>query len=141
MGHKQRKAITGQPKPMRFPKSAPIPVEAPSKTNEEQGLDKEDLGFLSNYMAPTYLTPGTLARIAEKFIDLSSVTLWTGFFQLNSPLEYENTSKTNKQPSFPELARKLRRGLGRSQNLFTRIDSCISALSGVKRLQNNTGAP
>jgi Rps23 Pro-64 3,4-dihydroxylase Tpa1-like proline 4-hydroxylase len=69
------KQLQGNPDRYDFPKSTPITVKVPAELNEEQEFEEGDLDFLLKYMAPTYLTPDTLEEVAERFMDLSSVTL------------------------------------------------------------------
>jgi Rps23 Pro-64 3,4-dihydroxylase Tpa1-like proline 4-hydroxylase len=70
--------LQGHPDRYDFPQPrtvASIPTDTPSEDKEETGFDPADLDFLLQYMAPTYLTPDTLEQVAERFLDLSSVTL------------------------------------------------------------------
>jgi Rps23 Pro-64 3,4-dihydroxylase Tpa1-like proline 4-hydroxylase len=70
--------LQGHPDRYDFPQPQPvasIPVDATPEDKEETGFDPADLDFLLKYMAPTYLTPDTLEQVAERFLDLSSVTL------------------------------------------------------------------
>jgi prolyl 3-hydroxylase /prolyl 3,4-dihydroxylase len=71
--------LQGHPDRYDFPQPQPVAsilADAPlSENKEETGFDLADLDFLLKYMAPTYLTPDTLEQVAERFLDLSSVTL------------------------------------------------------------------
>ena len=67
--------LQGNPDRYDFPQSKPITVKVPSEPTEEKELEEADLDFLLKYMSPTYLTPDTLEQVAERFLDLSSVTL------------------------------------------------------------------
>lgn len=70
--------LQGHPDRYDFPQPqtvTSIPADTPSEDKEETGFDPADLDFLLQYMAPTYLTPDTLEQVAERFLDLSSVTL------------------------------------------------------------------
>jgi hypothetical protein len=69
------KQLQGNPDRYDFPKSNPVTIEVPSEPNKEQEFEDGDLDFLLKYMAPSYLTPDTLEEVAERFMDLSSVTL------------------------------------------------------------------
>lgn len=69
------KQLQGNPDQYDFPKAQLVEVIPKPNTAEEKGLEEADLDFLLKYMAPTYLTPETLEEIAERFMDLSSVTL------------------------------------------------------------------
>jgi len=67
--------LQGNPDRYDFPQPQLIVVEVPSDSSEEKGLEEADLDFLLKYMAPTYLTPDTLEEVAERFLELSSVSL------------------------------------------------------------------
>jgi len=67
--------LQGNPDRYDFPQLQSVVVEVPSNSTEEKGLEEADLDFLLKYMAPTYLTPDTLEEVAERFLELSSVSL------------------------------------------------------------------
>lgn len=67
--------LQGNPDRYDFPQSQTITVEAPKDDSEDKDLDEDDLTFLLQYMAPTYLTPDTLEQVTERFLALSSVEL------------------------------------------------------------------
>ncbi|KAM7192240.1 Oxoglutarate and iron-dependent oxygenase degradation C-term domain containing protein [Naviculisporaceae sp. PSN 640] len=70
--------LQGNPDQHDQPQAQPVAVEKPSESSQgsdDSGLDEEDLDFLLKYLAPTYLTPDTLERVAEHFEEEFSITL------------------------------------------------------------------
>ena len=69
--------LQGNPDQHDRPQAKPIPVLR-SKTDESEEFafeDEADLEFLLKYLAPTYLTPDTIERVAEHFEEEFSITL------------------------------------------------------------------
>jgi Rps23 Pro-64 3,4-dihydroxylase Tpa1-like proline 4-hydroxylase len=58
-----------------FPKENAIAVESHYDTDHAEGLDEDEIEFLLEYLAPTYLTPDTMEQVQEHFGEQSSVTL------------------------------------------------------------------
>lgn len=69
--------LQGNPDQYDRPEARPVAVE-PSESSQESDesmLDEADLEFLLRYIAPTYLTPDTLERVAEHFEENFSITV------------------------------------------------------------------
>ncbi|KAL2159293.1 hypothetical protein VTH06DRAFT_2728 [Thermothelomyces fergusii] len=72
--------LQGNPDQHDRPQARPVPVEAGEDggdggDGDEFPLDEADLEFLLKYMAPTYLTPDTIERVADHFEEEFSITL------------------------------------------------------------------
>lgn len=69
--------LQGDPDQYDRPEARPVAVDEKKEEGkeEEEELGAEDLEFLLRYLAPTYLTPDTLERVAEHFEENSSITL------------------------------------------------------------------
>ena len=70
--------LQGNPDQHDRPRAAPVAVEQPESaesSQESDSFEEADLEFLLKYMAPTYLTPDTLERVADHFEENSSITL------------------------------------------------------------------
>lgn len=67
--------LQGNPDQHDLPSPQVVPVSKDEDSQESQGFDEDDLEFLLKYMAPTYLTPDTLERMAEYFEENSSITV------------------------------------------------------------------
>lgn len=63
--------LQGNPEQYDMPQPQPVEVEPRLKSE----FTKDDLEFLLDYMAPTYLTPSTLEEVWEHFEAGSSITL------------------------------------------------------------------
>lgn len=68
--------LQGNPGQYDRPQAAPVEVEEEeSEDSDDFPLDEADLEFLLKYIAPTYLTPDTIERVAEHFEEEFSITL------------------------------------------------------------------
>ena len=70
--------LQGNPDQHDQPQAKPVAVEKPSESSQESDdstLDEADFEFLLKYLAPTYLTPDTIERVAEHFEEEFSITL------------------------------------------------------------------
>ncbi|KAL2199557.1 Oxoglutarate and iron-dependent oxygenase degradation C-term-domain-containing protein [Corynascus similis CBS 632.67] len=69
--------LQGNPDQHDQPQAKPIPVEREDSEDGDDDfpLDEADLEFLLKYIAPTYLTPDTIERVAEHFEEEFSITL------------------------------------------------------------------
>ncbi|KAL2020672.1 hypothetical protein VTK56DRAFT_8068 [Thermocarpiscus australiensis] len=68
--------LQGNPDQHDRPQAKPVQVEREdNQDSDEFPLDEADLEFLLKYIAPTYLTPDTIERIAEHFEEEFSITL------------------------------------------------------------------
>ncbi len=70
--------LQGNPDQHDRPQSNPVKVEndeSSDSSQENDGFDETDLEFLLKYLAPTYLTPDTMERVAEHFEEEFSITL------------------------------------------------------------------
>ncbi|KAK5655434.1 hypothetical protein OQA88_5705 [Cercophora sp. LCS_1] len=67
--------LQGNPDQHDRPQSKPVQVEKVGAGDEFAFEDEADLEFLLKYLAPTYLTPDTMDRVAEHFEEESSITL------------------------------------------------------------------
>jgi Rps23 Pro-64 3,4-dihydroxylase Tpa1-like proline 4-hydroxylase len=70
--------LQGNPDQHDRPQAKPVRVESQDRKNEDSDdfpLDEADLEFLLKYIAPTYLTPDTIDRIADHFEEEFSITL------------------------------------------------------------------
>ncbi|KAK4459093.1 Oxoglutarate and iron-dependent oxygenase degradation C-term-domain-containing protein [Cladorrhinum samala] len=69
--------LQGNPDQHDRPQANPILVEKDDNDDKDADapLDEADLDFLLKYIAPTYLTPDTLDRIADHFEEEFSITL------------------------------------------------------------------
>ncbi|KAK4170394.1 putative PKHD-type hydroxylase [Cladorrhinum sp. PSN259] len=69
--------LQGNPDQHDRPRANPIPAkkEKTDEDGEDAPLDASDLDFLLKYIAPTYLTPDTLDRVADHFEEEFSITL------------------------------------------------------------------
>ncbi|SPQ19311.1 65f06291-96a9-4665-96ba-06868a7cd3ed [Thermothielavioides terrestris] len=70
--------LQGNPDQHDRPQAKPVRVESQDRGNEDSDdfpLDEADLEFLLKYIAPTYLTPDTIDRIADHFEEEFSITL------------------------------------------------------------------
>ncbi|KAK4660405.1 putative component of NuA3 histone acetyltransferase complex [Podospora pseudocomata] len=67
--------LQGNPDQHDQPQAKPIRVEKSKLEEDDFPLDESDLEFLLKYIAPTYLTPDTIERVAEHFEEEFSITL------------------------------------------------------------------
>ncbi|KAK0668555.1 putative PKHD-type hydroxylase [Cercophora samala] len=67
--------LQGNPDQHDQPQAKPIKVEKSKLEEDDFPLDESDLEFLLKYIAPTYLTPDTIERVAEHFEEEFSITL------------------------------------------------------------------
>lgn len=68
--------LQGNPDQHDRPEARPVQVESQGGQDDDDfPLDEADLDFLLKYIAPTYLTPDTIERIAEHFEEEFSITL------------------------------------------------------------------
>ncbi|KAG7292107.1 hypothetical protein NEMBOFW57_002140 [Staphylotrichum longicolle] len=68
--------LQGNPDQHDRPQAQPIQVESEeAEDSDESPLDEADLEFLLKYIAPTYLTPDTIERVADHFEEEFSITL------------------------------------------------------------------
>ncbi|KAL2255679.1 hypothetical protein VTK26DRAFT_2901 [Humicola hyalothermophila] len=69
--------LQGNPGQYDRPQAKPVPVESDESRDSDDDfpLDEADLEFLLKYIAPTYLTPDTIERVAEHFEEEFSITL------------------------------------------------------------------
>jgi Rps23 Pro-64 3,4-dihydroxylase Tpa1-like proline 4-hydroxylase len=68
--------LQGNPGQYDRPQAKPVQVDRDeSEDSDESPLDEADLEFLLKYLAPTYLTPDTIERVAEHFEEEFSITL------------------------------------------------------------------
>ncbi|KAE8447499.1 hypothetical protein EG329_010629 [Mollisiaceae sp. DMI_Dod_QoI] len=103
------KQLQGNPDEYDFPKPQPVTIEFPSKPEEENGLEPEELDFLLKYMAPTYLTPDTLEEVAERFMDLSSVAL-DGLLSNKFSTKVREYIEAQEASTLPEKASEIQQG-------------------------------
>ncbi|KAJ1331319.1 prolyl 3-hydroxylase /prolyl 3,4-dihydroxylase [Microdochium nivale] len=66
--------LQGNPDQYDLPRARPVSVKK-SGEDDEDDFSEDDLNFLLQYMAPTYLTPDTLDQVSEEFGAESSITL------------------------------------------------------------------
>ncbi|KAI1435342.1 Oxoglutarate and iron-dependent oxygenase degradation C-term-domain-containing protein [Xylaria sp. CBS 124048] len=57
------------------PRSVPTRVKTAGEDEEDEDFDEADLSFLLRFLAPTYLTPGTMEQVADNFSKDSSIAL------------------------------------------------------------------
>ncbi len=68
--------LQGNPDQHDLPQARPVEVETEEdEESDESPLDAADLDFLLKYLAPTYLTPDTIDRVADHFEEEFSITL------------------------------------------------------------------
>ncbi|KAK4131778.1 oxygenase-like protein [Trichocladium antarcticum] len=68
--------LQGNPGQYDRPQAKPVVVDGDdSQDDDESPLDEADLEFLLKYLAPTYLTPDTIERVADHFEEEFSITL------------------------------------------------------------------
>ncbi|KAK0632551.1 Oxoglutarate and iron-dependent oxygenase degradation C-term-domain-containing protein [Immersiella caudata] len=69
--------LQGNPDQHDRPQAKPVPVEKTDGGSSDEFAfeDEADLEFLLKYLAPTYLTPDTMERVAEHFEEEFSITL------------------------------------------------------------------
>lgn len=68
--------LQGNPDQHDRPQAQPVQVESEeAEDSDESPLDEADLEFLLKYIAPTYLTPDTIERVADHFEEEFSITL------------------------------------------------------------------
>ena len=65
--------LQGNPDQHDLPQANPVKVD--NTGSESDGFGEADLEFLLKYLAPTYLTPDTMERVAEHFEEEFSITL------------------------------------------------------------------
>lgn len=65
--------LQGNPDQHDLPQANPVKVD--EAESESEGFGEADLEFLLKYLAPTYLTPDTMERVAEHFEEEFSITL------------------------------------------------------------------
>jgi len=67
--------LQGNPDQHDRPQPASVPVKKESSEDSEGFEDEKDIEFLLKYLAPTYLTPDTIERVADHFEEEFSITL------------------------------------------------------------------
>ncbi|KAL2129789.1 hypothetical protein VTI74DRAFT_7303 [Chaetomium olivicolor] len=68
--------LQGNPDQHDRPQAQPVAVENDdNEDSDDFPLDEADLEFLLKYVAPTYLTPDTIERVADHFEEEFSITL------------------------------------------------------------------
>ncbi|KAK4103109.1 hypothetical protein N658DRAFT_484724 [Parathielavia hyrcaniae] len=68
--------LQGNPGQHDCPQAKPVLVEVEdTEDGDDSPLDEADLEFLLKYIAPTYLTPDTIERVADHFEEEFSITL------------------------------------------------------------------
>ena len=68
--------LQGNPDQHDRPQAQPVQVESEEdEDSDDFPLDEADLEFLLKYIAPTYLTPDTIERVADHFEEEFSITL------------------------------------------------------------------
>ena len=65
--------LQGNPDQHDLPQANPVKVD--EAESDSEGFGEADLEFLLKYLAPTYLTPDTMERVAEHFEEEFSITL------------------------------------------------------------------
>lgn len=101
--------LQGNPALYDEPKPQPVDVETPSQSKADNELEEKDLDFLLKYMAPTYLTPDTLEEIAERFMDMSSVTL-DGLLSNKFSAEVRKYIEAQEAKSLPTSSSEIEKG-------------------------------
>lgn len=104
------KQLQGDPDKYDFPKYQPVVVEVPTDFEKpEDILGEADLDFLLKYMAPTYLTPEIVEEVAERFMDLSSVTL-DGILSKKFATEIEEYVTAQEATPLPASSNEIEKG-------------------------------
>jgi hypothetical protein len=68
--------LQGNPDQHDQPQANPVPAQGEDdEDGDDVPLDEADLEFLLKYIAPTYLTPDTIERVADHFEEEFSITL------------------------------------------------------------------
>ncbi|TPX15616.1 uncharacterized protein E0L32_004314 [Thyridium curvatum] len=67
--------LQGNPDQHDLPRAKVVPVDEKERNGDGEDFDEADLEFLLKYIAPTYLTPDTMAGMAEHFEENSSITI------------------------------------------------------------------